>query len=248
VPRKVIFQKERTESPPIEAVRKLYINKPEPVLFPRRQFSAVEVNALWNAGNSDADSAGETLPELPFDTTASEGQVQDTIGSIVHLVLERSIIDGHPVLVTPPDLPSNLRKNIDEDILGEISRTAFELTERFFSGGLGAEMLAADWKEPELPFIYRLTDRDIYISGIMDIVFQNNGIITVLDFKTDKFMRPEEYYLQLGIYRNAAAELFPVTDGEASNIRTFIIYLRKPDPVPVPYDAEIEEKILPLIS
>ncbi len=249
VPRSALFRTGRGRAGNIESFRKLYLLKPEPLTFPKRQYSATELNALWQEKIFEGKAEqGVDLPELPFDRSASDDQVQNTIGSIIHLVLERSIVNGSPILLTPSDLPSDLRNNINAEMFDVVSRTASEITSRFFSGKLGSEILTAAWKEPELMFTYRLENKERYITGIMDLVFQKDGVITLLDFKTDKQMRPEEYYLQLGIYRQAAAEIFPDAGGTGANIRTFIIYLRKPDPVSVPFDPDIEDKILPLIE
>jgi len=54
----------------------------------------------------------------------------------------------------------------------------------------------------------------------MDMLAESSDEVIVLDLKTDRRFLPQDYALQLGIYRIAARALFPT-----KKIRTGLLYL-----------------------
>jgi ATP-dependent exoDNAse (exonuclease V) beta subunit len=65
----------------------------------------------------------------------------------------------------------------------------------------------------------------------MDLVFENaEKKIVLVDYKTDREIRPEIYFSQLKCYRLAAAEIFQT---DVKKIETHLYFLRYDDSVDV---------------
>ena len=68
------------------------------------------------------------------------------------------------------------------------------------------------------------------INGQIDLVFQNeNDGFTVVDYKTNREIKPELYYIQLACYRQAVAKMMGVDE---EKITCVLYYLR--------YDKEVD--------
>ncbi len=74
----------------------------------------------------------------------------------------------------------------------------------------------------EFPFRSRIGSK--IVKGTVDLLFQNqDGTYTVVDYKTGQTVRPELYYGQLALYREAVSLML----GEKpENVRCFLYYLR----------------------
>ena len=71
---------------------------------------------------------------------------------------------------------------------------------------------------------------DTIFTGSMDLIFQDSDQkLFIVDYKTDRAVKPELYIEQLSCYRKAACEIFHV---DTKDIETFLYYLR--------YDKEID--------
>jgi ATP-dependent helicase/nuclease subunit A len=64
------------------------------------------------------------------------------------------------------------------------------------------------------------TAQPIFLNGSIDLVYGDSREITVVDFKTDRVIRPEQHAFQLAVYRDAASDMFK------RPARCFIYYLR----------------------
>ncbi len=71
--------------------------------------------------------------------------------------------------------------------------------------------------ELEYPFVW---SGPAVLSGSMDLVYNQEGRIVVIDFKTDRREDPERHAFQLSVYRDAAESIFGIP------ARAFILYLR----------------------
>jgi ATP-dependent exoDNAse (exonuclease V) beta subunit len=52
--------------------------------------------------------------------------------------------------------------------------------------------------------------RPVFLSGSMDLVYGDDRSVCVVDFKTDRHIRPEHHAFQLGVYREASQAIFGV--------------------------------------
>lgn len=101
-----------------------------------------------------------------------------------------------------------------------------EMVHRFASSELGALAAQAAWRESEYGFItrYELAGRPITVTGQMDLIFETNDTVYVVDYKTDRFEDPAIHEEQLKVYRKAAREL------RGKPVETWLFYLRSGNP------------------
>ena len=74
------------------------------------------------------------------------------------------------------------------------------------------------------------TDDELLVTGVIDLLFENaDGTYTIVDYKSDRLIRPALYHAQQACYRIAAARLLGCPE---HTIRCYLYYLR--------YDLTIE--------
>jgi ATP-dependent exoDNAse (exonuclease V) beta subunit len=78
--------------------------------------------------------------------------------------------------------------------------------------------LGAAWRRSEFAFRSKRGDR--YIDGVVDLVFEAEGQVFVVDFKTDRVEAPEAHRAQLAAYADAARDLWGMP------CRAWLYYLR----------------------
>ena len=153
----------------------------------------------------------ESLPEKnepdALDRLLRQNAVSATdFGTLVHRVIEGRFT-GTPVFI-----PSELRK------------MAEMFADRFMQSDLGRRATTALWRETEYGFITRyhprVLNREITVSGQMDLVFGDGERVCVVDYKTDKEENPEIHREQLSVYAKAASDIFD------KPVETWLFYLR----------------------
>ncbi|MDR0662934.1 MAG: PD-(D/E)XK nuclease family protein, partial [Spirochaetaceae bacterium] len=100
---------------------------------------------------------------------------------------------------------------------------AEQLADMFFASDIGKKSLQADFRKTEYPILC-LREEDgkkIYVSGVMDLLFEFENEMYVVDYKTDRVINPEKYREQLAVYVRAAEDLF------CKKARGFLFYLRE---------------------
>jgi ATP-dependent exoDNAse (exonuclease V) beta subunit len=104
----------------------------------------------------------------------------------------------------------------------------------FFNSDLGRLCSESSYRESEYSIITAINSpksRIIPVIGIIDLLFENNGTIYVIDFKTDRNEHPDQHYAQLAVYYQAVGDIFN------KPVKAFIFYLRSGNA------PEITEKI-----
>jgi len=89
---------------------------------------------------------------------------------------------------------------------GPHPKEALELAEVFFRSGLGHRSAAAPRAAREWDFISEI--EGIIVRGSVDLWFEENGEIEIVDYKTDSAIRTEEYAPQLALYALALEKAF----------------------------------------
>ncbi|MEA1912158.1 MAG: PD-(D/E)XK nuclease family protein, partial [Spirochaetota bacterium] len=76
--------------------------------------------------------------------------------------------------------------------------------------------------ESELAFLLNIGDSQnpLYINGQIDLLIEKKEEVIIVDFKTDKYMNPEEYAVQMFLYRQAAREIYN------KPVLSYLFYLR----------------------
>ena len=143
-------------------------------------------------------------------------------GTIAHAYAE-ALFTGLPVR-----LPADAVSALNEAQLKAVKDAAQAMAENFVRSALGREAKNAPWRKNEYAFKlaadqYDPESRDV-IRGQIDLVYENeDGTLTVVDFKTDAREDPGRHAVQLAVYRRAAALM---RNKDFSLVRTYVYYLR----------------------
>jgi ATP-dependent exoDNAse (exonuclease V) beta subunit len=188
--------------------------------------------ALGSAGKVSGD---EKTPELYF-------------GSLCHRIIELLpegglSADGELVLKKASVLRA-MRPLEEDSPSGEDYEGLFEealrLGENFFASDFFRRLFGEAQKnaavkekiEAEVPFVMNADsaalafgEEGLLVNGVMDLVIHLPAKTVVVDFKTDRAVRPEDHEVQLALYRAAALHLW----GKESE--TWLYYLRSGEAV-----------------
>ena len=162
------------------------------------------------------------------------GIQSDEFGTIVHRIIEDrfSVPAGtnppSSLQSIPPRILSKIRENLKSGKSGmaeTVAQKAAELAGTFFASELGRQSLQASFRETEFP-VLTAVGNDI-VPGTVDLLFEDGGIINIVDFKTGKAEQPRQHAGQLCLYQRAVSDiygkpvscwLFFVRSGRAVNI------------------------------
>jgi len=203
------------------------------------------------AGGHSSHSSCSDIPlfagSLPLDARegASYSEVDDIVhsfsngefaynhfGTIAHAFTEAAFTGLEPKV--PPETVYALSETQKKTVFA----AAKKMADAFINSDLGQQAQNAVWRKNEYSFKLRvpasaaaqnLTDSEndsayIILNGQIDLIFENDdGIVTVVDFKTDAHEKPSDYVLQLAAYRRAASV---IRNKDVSQVKTYVYYLR----------------------
>jgi ATP-dependent helicase/nuclease subunit A len=128
-------------------------------------------------------------------------------GSLVHATLEGRL-KGQPC-ETPPEIRTRLDEK--EKALQSLMVFAESMADSFLASALGKRWASAHGSsESEFSVITaaEVKGKAVAISGQIDLLFEEDEEVVVLDFKTDRVENPEDHYGQLSAYYRAAGDIF----------------------------------------
>jgi ATP-dependent exoDNAse (exonuclease V) beta subunit len=200
----------------------------------RRDYSVTELSALL-AGES-AGSEAVRLPSLEVDAILSSENLERNFGSLVHSLLAAGLAaagggEGEPDWLEL-GIPPRFRPACLEAARG--------LCDRFLASALGKLAKAAEEIRVEQPFMRRVADCSI--SGQIDLLFRTGQKTLLIDFKSDRVLRREEYMAQLGLYRLAASELL------GRDPECYLYLLRSGETVPLDVSVDWQQKLITLLA
>ncbi|MDR1970535.1 MAG: UvrD-helicase domain-containing protein [Treponema sp.] len=143
-------------------------------------------------------------------------------GTIAHLCVEARLTGTVERL--PPALAGRLGAAEAETLL----EAGKAVAERFLASPLGIEARGAARRWSEYPFrsLWRegagegTAGQEFFINGVIDLLYEWEDGVRVVDFKTDGVERPEEHLAQMSCYERAAREL------RGKPCRVWLYYLR----------------------
>ncbi|WP_428771710.1 UvrD-helicase domain-containing protein [Treponema sp. HNW] len=148
-------------------------------------------------------------------------------GTIAHAFTEAAFTGLEPRV--PPETVYALSEAQKKTVYA----AAKKMAESFIQSDLGKQAQSAVWRKNEYSFKLRLFDTVsrsasdsayLILNGQIDLIFESeDGIVTVLDFKTDAYENPDDYVLQLAAYRRAASV---IRNKAFSKVKTYVYYLR----------------------
>ncbi len=200
----------------------LYSGKPISRTPLKREVSVTELCAhlqpliLQSPDAAKAKSAVRQLPAIDADTLLKELNLASRFGSLTHQLLAQW---GPDPTAIPPE-PEWVR--IPKEHRDRLLENALSLCRNFFDSELGALSTQATQVHRELPFLYLYEGQQgpLYLSGQIDLAFELQNRLYLVDFKTDRYYRAGEHECQLALYRLALAEQ---TERE---IQTYLFLLR----------------------
>ncbi|MDR3201135.1 MAG: UvrD-helicase domain-containing protein [Spirochaetales bacterium] len=172
------------------------------------------------AGDTPADSAQVADGSLEAILKKAKLEAAD-FGTIVHSFLEARL-NGQPTFI-PPKMLARL-----EDKDAEVVRLAAEkMTHGFLDSDLGRLSTASSYRRTEFPVLTMVTvrgadgrEKSVPVTGQIDLLFEADAAMHIVDFKTDSAPDPARHLGQLAVYARAACDIF------GKPVRAWLFYLR----------------------
>jgi ATP-dependent helicase/nuclease subunit A len=149
-------------------------------------------------------------------------------GTLVHAYLE-ALTAGKK-----PRIPFRFLARLEEKDQAELDRTARDMAEKFLASELGRLSLSDPRREAEFPILTLVETggAKIPVNGVIDLLFETEGVMQIVDFKTDKTEDPERHLAQMAVYRRAVSDIF------GRPVRAWLYYLRSGKAVELTADLE----------
>ncbi|MCR4733388.1 MAG: UvrD-helicase domain-containing protein [Treponema sp.] len=144
-------------------------------------------------------------------------------GSLAH-AYEEAFVNGSPANLFQPDL--KVFKNLKDEEIDFVKAACSNMVKTFSESPLGAKLKAAkeNGRFVKAEYTFRTQIDGMLITGSIDLIFENeDGTYTIVDYKTDRRVRPQMYYSQQNCYRIAASRLLNCSE---SSIKCYLYYLR----------------------
>jgi ATP-dependent helicase/nuclease subunit A len=137
------------------------------------------------------------------------GLAPGDFGSMVHAVLEGRLKR------LPCEMPQEVRSFQDEKARQSLITIAESMADSFLASTLGKRWASVhgdrqSFSQSEFSVITAavVERKAVGISGQIDLLFEEDEEVVVLDFKTDRLENPEDHYGQLAAYYRAAGDIF----------------------------------------
>jgi ATP-dependent helicase/nuclease subunit A len=137
-------------------------------------------------------------------------------GTIAHVCVEALMTGAVPAL--PAGLGGRLTPAEGEALLS----AGVELAEAFLDSPLGRIARNAPVRKSECPF--RSLYGNTFINGVIDLLFEDDEAVYVVDFKTDSEEIPAEHAAQMAFYYRAGMDL--LGNPHKKECRVWLCYLR----------------------
>jgi ATP-dependent helicase/nuclease subunit A len=188
---------------------------PSSAVSSNREFSGEKADDIFNK----VDSALSRFRENDDDYGGKFNS--GSFGTIAHICVESLLKGEEPII--PYDIAGFLTPQEAECFLS----AGNELAVRFLRSPLGKIAQKASFCKNEFPFrslIKNGSGNEVFISGTVDLLFENSAAVHVVDFKTDGMELPQEHAAQMACYYRAANDLFAIPANK--ECRVWLYYLR----------------------
>jgi ATP-dependent helicase/nuclease subunit A len=180
-----------------------------------RNFSGADSNDIFTG----IDSALERFSDTNDDY--GERFNSGSFGTIAHICVEAGLNNNKP------EIPANIAGYLTPVEINILLKAGKELSKRFLNSPLGKIAQNAKFRESEFSFrsiIKNKAGNEIFISGTVDLFFEDTDCIHIVDFKTDNREIPSEHSPQMACYYRAISSLFAVP--KKKECRAWLYYLR----------------------
>jgi len=152
---------------------------------------------------------------------ANEKFNSGSFGTIAHSCVE-AILNNQEALI-----PANISGLLSPFEFSALLEAGNEIARRFIISPLGKTAQNAKLRENEFAFRSFFRNREgneIFINGTVDLFFEDENTIHIVDFKTDNYEKPAEHTAQMACYYHAISSLFAVP--LKKQCRVWLYYLR----------------------
>jgi ATP-dependent helicase/nuclease subunit A len=155
-----------------------------------------------------------------------------SFGTIAHICIE-ALLSNQEIKI-PPHL-TDLVSSRDADAILSAGK---DLAQRFARSPLGKIARASEELRSEFQFRSLLLayEKEFFINGTIDLLFEDAETVYVVDFKTDSQEFPGGHIAQMACYYKAASDLFAVPSDKKCS--TWLYYLRTGHAVDVTMKAK----------
>jgi ATP-dependent helicase/nuclease subunit A len=155
-----------------------------------------------------------------------------SFGTIAHICIE-ALLSNQEI-----ELPAHLTELVSSRDADAILLAGKELAQRFARSPLGIIARGSEKLKNEFPFrsLFYPGEKELFINGTIDLLFEDAEMVYVVDFKTDSQELPWEHIAQMACYYKAASDLFAVPSDK--KCMTWLYYLRTGHAVDVTMKAK----------
>jgi len=183
----------------------------------------LSINNEYSGGNSFDifDKVDSLLSRYSQDDEKNSAKFNSgSFGTIAHICVE-SLLNKEEAVI-----PSNISCLLKPAELSVFIEAGNEIGRRFLLSPLGKIAKAAELRENEFSFrsIMVKDKKEVFINGVIDLIFDDKDCIHVVDFKTDSKEIPSEHTAQMTCYYHAVSDIFAVPSKK--QCRIWLYYLR----------------------
>jgi len=155
-----------------------------------------------------------------------------SFGTIAHICIE-ALLSNQEI-----KLPAHLTGLVSSRDAGILLSAGKNLAKRFARSPLGNIARGSENMKSEFPFrsLLYTGEKELFINGTIDLLFEDAETVYVIDFKTDNQELPWEHIVQMACYYKAASDLFAVPANK--ECRIWLYYLRTGHAVDVTMKAK----------
>jgi ATP-dependent helicase/nuclease subunit A len=195
------------------AAAALYYARAETITTPPPPLISIAASSLKRAGRTiiieDAPPAA-AAPDDPLGGILNRAGLEASdFGTIVHSFLEARFKED-AAHQSSPQIPPRIQARLNSRDIPPIYEAAENMARTFLDSELGKLALNAAYHESEFSIITMAETKTgkIPVFGKIDLLFESEGVMYVVDFKTDRVEEPERHLPQLAAYSRAVSDIF----------------------------------------
>ncbi|MDR1932738.1 MAG: UvrD-helicase domain-containing protein [Spirochaetales bacterium] len=174
------------------------------------------------SGGDQADKAKPPAGEESLEAILKKAKLEAAdFGTIVHSFLETRI-SGRPAFIPP-----KMRARLEDEEAQAVRLAAEKMTQDFLDSDLGRLSLASGCRQTEFSILTMVKvrgadgkEKSAPVTGQIDLLFEADNFMHVVDFKTDSAQDPGRHIGQLAVYARAVSDIY------GKPVRAWLFYLR----------------------
>lgn len=166
-----------------------------------------------NPENIEAFKLFNNIPQMqkePNFVVEKAGLSPFDIGNTYHYIMEKMDLSK----VEIEEIENQLNYLLNKGYINEMQRDILDVESiyNFYKSNVGKKLINSNYIRREVPFTYKY-QKDLLVQGIIDIYFEENNELIIIDYKTDKINSSNEELLvkehkkQLELYSLALEDL-----------------------------------------